>query len=114
MSIENTLERIAVALETIAGKPGGAASASPAEPAAAKASTPAKPAKKSNTESPKKQAEKSASSSASRADVLSALKALPSNMGRQILADHGATKLSDLDEGKYADVVAAAEAAGEE
>jgi hypothetical protein len=112
MTIESSLERIADALEIIAGKAGGAPSESPAEPAAAKASTPAKSEKKSSTASPKKEA--SAPSDVSRKDVLAALKALDSNAGRQILADHGASKLSDLDEEKYADVLAAAQAAAEE
>jgi len=133
MTIEVTLERIAVALETIAAG-GGAVTAAPTTatdtPATTKAEKPAasgkgKPAGKGKaTKESKPAKEEPAETEEAKEpeltlnDVRAALTTLQKAVGadapKALLSEHGASTLSKLDKGTYGAVIAAAKAAAEE
>ena len=104
MSIENSLERIADALEVIAGNAGKSSSSTEASEAA-------KPSGgKSKTASSKSKSGKKSSDTPTKDDVKAALKGLQkatsASTARQLLADVGGAKtLTDLDESKYQAVI---------
>lgn len=117
--IENTLERIATALEQMAAalaQPGtgtGAGAAAPAQPVAAEAPTPAAPA-------PEPEAPAPAAPAADTAPTLDTTRArfiALSTAGRReellaLLAEHGAKTLPDLDAAGLAAVNAALDKMG--
>lgn len=133
MTIEATLERIADALEILAGSapPVAAAPAeeTPAAPKAKKAAAKKPAAEKKTAEAAPAAEEKTEEAAPEPAatqstrpltieGVREALKALQkltnAATAKGVLSDFGVSTLSELDEATYADVIAAAEAAADD
>ena len=126
MTIEATLERIADALEILAGSAAPvetpkapAKKAAAKKPAAEKKTAEAAPAAEEKTE---EAAPEPAATQSTRPltieGVREALKALQkltnAATAKGVLSDFGVSTLSELDEATYADVIAAAEAAADD
>lgn len=106
--LEEQLERIAVALETIAARYSGEA--------AAPAKAPAKAASKPKADNKTTVGKPAEESEFSEDDVRAALVALQEsdgnpNKGKSILKESGASNLMQLDPAKYATVIAACQKA---